>query len=180
MTRTVGSTRFMISLWIVAGLVVAGINGGIGLFLLDAPLSGYSDGVRAIDRGLREYRQRRALASQTVSNAMSALRTRFVQSPLPSTESAARPPLPTVSPPEPAPKRPPRVELPVLSGVLTRRTADGEVRRRAILDGRLYAEGDRIGDLTLKTISIRGVTLVRGGRQWLLDAPDTPYSLNNH
>jgi hypothetical protein len=69
------------------------------------------------------------------------------------------------------------VKLPRLRGIVTRRSSDGSTRHLALMDGSIWGEGDRLGDLTVARIGTRGVFLARGDKSWFLKAPDTAYSL---
>jgi hypothetical protein len=164
-----------IGLWILAGLVVAGINGTMLLSLLDEPLAGYSNGVRNADRAFRQYRILLTAEADKITSGMERLTSWFK----PAVVEEEKPALnKTPAPPSSAKKEaPPPVTLPTLTGVMTSRSADGSVRRQALLDGRIFAEGDPLGRFTVKRIAREGVSLVRGDRTWFLKAPDIAFSI---
>lgn len=165
----------LIGLWILAGLVVAGVNGSILLSLLDEPLAGYSSAVRDADRGFRQYRLRLAAEAEKIASGMDLLASRFKpvvgeeetpvvpETPAPAPNASKRAPLPVV--------------LPTLTGIMTSRSSDGNSRQLAVLDGRICTDGDRLDDFTVKRITRGGVALVRGRQTWFLKAPDIAYSV---
>ena len=165
----------LVGLWILAGLVVVGVNGTMLMSLLDEPLAGYSSGVRMADQGFRNYRMLVTAQAEKITSGMDLLISRFK----PEVVKAEKPAFQKrPAPPSFAKKRAPApVALPTLSGIMTSRSSDGDARRLAVLDGRICAEGDRLGNLRVMRIARGGVSLVRGNQAWFLKAPDIAYSL---
>ena len=165
----------LVGLWILAGLVVAGVNGTMLMSLLDEPLAGYSSGVRMADQGFRKYHQLVAAQAEKITSGMDLLMGRFkigvVEEEKPVVQEPSAPPL-LVKKRAPAP-----VALPMLTGIMTSRSSDGGARRLAVLDGRICAEGEQLGNLTVMRIARGGVSLVKGDQAWFLKAPDIAYSL---
>jgi hypothetical protein len=173
MYRSGKRMRALIGLWILAGLVVAGVNATLLLQLLDEPLAGYSAVVRNASRGFGQYRMLLTAEAQKITSGMDLLASRFAP---PVVEK--KPVAPNVSARPVAQKAPPvPVSLPTLTGIMTRRSTDGSAKRLAVMDGRICNEGDRLGDLTVTGISRKGVRLARGDRTWFLKAPEVAYSL---
>jgi hypothetical protein len=175
MHRLGNRIQALVGLWILAGLMVLGVNGAMLMSLLDEPLAGHSGGVRMADQGFRKYRMLVSAQAEKITSGMDLLTSRFtpefvreekpvVQQP-PATRSLAK-------------KRAPApVVLPVLTGIMTSRSSDGRAGRLAVLDGRICAEGDRLGSHTVMRIARGGVSLVKGDQTWFLKAPDIAYSL---
>ncbi len=165
----------LVGLWILAGLVVLGVNGTMLMSLLDEPLAGNSSGVRMADHGFRNYRMLVTTQAEKITSGMDLLTSWFE----PVAVEAEKPAFQqTPAPPSYARKRAPApVTLPALTGIMTSRSSDGGSRRLAVLDGRICAEGDRLGTLTVMRIARRGVSLVRRDQAWFLKAPDIAYSL---
>jgi hypothetical protein len=69
--------RALIGLWILAGLMVVGVNGTMLLSLLDEPLAGYSSGVRNADRAFRQYRMRLTAEAEKMTSGMERLTSWF-------------------------------------------------------------------------------------------------------
>ncbi|MBC2709538.1 MAG: hypothetical protein HGJ94_00555 [Desulfosarcina sp.] len=165
----------LIGLWILAGLLVAGLNGYTLMALLDAPLSGYSDGVRAADRGMQQCQTLLVAETEKIILGMDLLAYRFtpvtaVEDEPPAAQNAAVPPVKKrVSTPS--------VVLPSLTGIITSRSTNGAVSRLALLDGTVFSEGGTLRYFTVKGISVRGVLLARGGQTWFLKAPEITFSL---
>lgn len=176
MHRLGNRTHVLIGLWVLAGLVVVGINGTMLMSLLDEPLAGYSDGVRSTDQRFRQYRQLKAAEAQKITSGIDLLASRYKpivvvveETPVIQNVSAPRPAIKTVAQPA--------VVLPRLTGVITSRSTDGIDKRLAVMDGRVFAEGDQLRDLTVKWISTGGVSLARGNQDWFLNAPEIAYSV---
>jgi hypothetical protein len=70
----------------------------------------------------------------------------------------------------------PPAALPRLTGIMTRRSADGTIRRLALMNGQVCIEGDRLQDFTIARIDSGGVSLVCGNRTWFIKAPDIGYT----
>ena len=166
----------LIGLWVLAGLMVVGVNGYMLLALLDEPLAGYSNLVRSADRGFQQYRALLTAETEKITSGLDRLAGRFKpmgaeiekptavngSSPPPATQVAVTP-----------------VMLPTLSGIMTHRSSDGQAHRLAVMDGRVWVAGDRLRDLTIEWIDDGGVYLVKGDQAWFLKAPDITYSLTS-
>ncbi len=176
MHRLGSRTHALIGLWILAGLAVMGVNGTMLMSLLDEPLAGYSSGVREADRGFRHYRMLLTAEAETITSGMDRLANRFASMVVPEEKPILQEALeraPTANKMESSP-----VALPVLTGIITSRSTDGTHRRLALMDGRIYAEGERVGAYTVKRVAGGGVSLVRGGQTLFLRAPEIAYSLS--
>lgn len=164
----------LVGLWILAGLVVVGLNGTMLMSLLDEPLAGYSSGVRMADQGFRNYRMLVTAQAEKITSGMDRLINRFKPGVVEEEPAFQKRP----APPSFAKKRAPApVVLPTLTGIMTSRSSDGDAWRLAVLDGRICAEGEQLGNLTVMRIARGGVSLVRGDQAWFLKAPDIVYSL---
>ncbi len=165
----------LVGLWILAGLVVVGVNGTMLMSLLDEPLSGYSSGVRMADQGFRNYHLLMAAQAEKITSRMDLLIGRFK----PEIVGEGKPVVqqPPAQPALARKRAPAPVALPTLTGILTSRSSDGDAMQLAVLDGRICAEGDRLGNLTVMRIARGGVSLVKGDQAWFLRAPDLAYSL---
>jgi hypothetical protein len=175
MHRSGSRVQALIGLWILAGLVVVGINGAMLMSLLDEPLAGYSTGVRTADRGFRQYRMLVAAEAHKITSGMDLLASRFG----PRVEDTEKPATQRVPDPPSVvkPVKPPAVKLPTLTGVLTRRSTDRIATRLAVIDGRICAVGDRCRGFTVKAITREGVSLVRNKQTWFIKVPETTYSV---
>ena len=175
MGRSGSRVQALIGLWILAGLVVAGINGAMLMSLLDEPLAGYSPGVRTADRGFRQYRTLVAAEARKITSGMDFLASRFG----PRVEDTEKPADRRVPDPPPAvkPATPPAMRLPTLTGVITRRSSDGTTTRLAVMDGRICSVGDRFRNLTVKAITREGVSLAGKEKSWFLKMPEITYSV---
>ena len=168
--------RALIGLWVLAGLVVLGVNGFMLMALLDEPLVGYSNAARNADQAFRQYRKLLNAESEKITSGMELLANRFN----PIVVEEEQPVVRHVPDPRPEAKRVTSapVVLPELTGILTSRSSDGTTRRLALIDGGVRAEGDRIRDLTVKRVGNRGVSLVRGDQSWFLKAPEIGYTVS--
>ena len=73
--------QVIIGLWVLVGLVVAGINGYYLLSLLDEPLAGYSPGARQARRQFQQYQQLMETQTRKIASGMKLLAERFASSP---------------------------------------------------------------------------------------------------
>lgn len=171
------SVQVYIGLWVLAGLVVMGINGYALMSLLDEPLAGYSAGVRQADRGFQQYRRLLSTETEKIASGMDLLVRCFAA------KTTVIEPSKTADikqSPSAVEKRvkPPAVALPVLAGIVTRRSTTGAACRLALLNDGVFAEGDTMQDLTIRKISADGVLLAKGKKTWFLTRPEIAYSLS--
>lgn len=168
--------NLLIGLWVLAGLLVLGLNGNVLLSLLDEPLAGYSPGVHQVDQGFRRYRTLLSLNDGERGAGMEQLSQRFavvIPEPEPTQEeekSVIDKVVETV--------KMPLVSLPVLSGIVTSRSASGEEYRMALLESDVYAEGEKLETFTIREISADGVILAKGNQTWFLKRPEIAYSVS--
>jgi hypothetical protein len=165
----------LIGLWILAGLMVGGVNGTMLLSLLDEPIAGYSSEVRNADRAFQQYRMLLAAEAEKITSGMERLTSWFK----PAVMKEEQPPLrKKPAPPSLSKKMAPEpVVLPMLTGIMTSRSSDGSTKRLALLDGHICAQGDPLGNFTVKRIARDGISLAQGDRVWYLKAPDVAYSI---
>lgn len=83
----------------------------------------------------------------------------------------------TAAIPPPAAEQPESYALPVLTGIMKVVSARGEVRYRALLDGRDLGEGERFDGFTIRRITDAGVVLTRGAQRWTLPSPEVVFTL---
>ena len=126
------------------------------------------------DQGFRKYRLLVNAGAEKITSGMDLLMGRFETRVMEEKPIVQQPPAPPASAKKSAPAP---VALPTLTGILTRRSSDGDAGHLAVLDGRICAEGDRLGNLKVMRIARGGVSLVKGDQSWFLRAPDIAYSL---
>lgn len=171
------SVQLFIGLWMLAGLVVMGINAYALMSLMDEPLAGYSIGVRHAQGMFQQYRNLLSAETENMDSGMDLLIQRFAaKTTLIEPSQAAD----TRQSPSAVEKKvkPPAVALPVLAGIVTSRSTTGAERRLALLNDGVFAEGDQLQDLTIRKISADGVLLAKGKKTWFLKTPDVAYSLS--
>ena len=174
MHRSDSRIQALIGFWILAGLVMVGLNAAMLLSLLDEPLAGHSDGVRNADRAFRQYRLRLTAEAEKITSGMERLTSWFAPVLVEEKPVVQKAPAPPASAKK---KRPLPLVLPTLMGIMTSRSSDGSTQRLALLDGRICAQGDPLGNFTVKRIAREGVSLVQGDQVWHLKAPDVAYSI---
>lgn len=167
-------THALIGLWILLGLVVIGINGAMLMALWSEPLAGYSDQVRDAERALGQYRAAVTATLGATDEGMDALKARFTTAAVPEQSVVAPAAVPPVAKARTAPAA---ISLPVLEGVVTHREANGRTSCLALMDGRVWTEGERLRGLTVHRIDRRGVALSSGQRTFFLEAPAMTHSL---
>jgi hypothetical protein len=170
--------QVIFGLWLLVGLVVAGINGYYFVSLLDEPLAGYSPGARQARRQFEQYQQLMETQTRKISSGMKLLAERFASS-TPEAEQRTEGQK-QEKPPVKVEKTVNRITivLPVLAGIVTRRSPVGQVQRIALLDNGVYSEGEILQEFTIQKISADGVLLARGKNTWFLKRPEIAYSLS--
>lgn len=177
----IGNTKKMVmGGWILATLFVVAYNGFQLAPLFAPPVVGYSDAVKSV------IGKRYSFEAQVLSARQSARQF----DPTGITAGVDRPPEkreePNAGPPasiasetasgadaggtqtEPLP--------PQLQGIFRVSDIHGNVKLRALLEGRILREKDRIGDFTVKQISDKGILLTKDARSWFLKSPNVPFS----
>lgn len=172
--------QVIIGLWVLAGLIVAGINGYALLSLLDEPLAGYSSGARQARQKFQQYRRLMEAETEKISSGMKLLAEQFSTSapkadPAVESKNAISPVLPVRV--EKKVNRP-TVMLPVLAGIVTSRSTAGRVHRIALLNNSVFFEGEMLKEFTIREISTDGVLLAKGKKTWFLKRPEIAYSLS--
>jgi hypothetical protein len=170
------AVHLLVGCWLLTGLLVGGLNGYRLMTLLDASLPGYSDGLRAVHRGIQQFQMLLTSETEVIGSGMELLANRFSSVAMVAdeqrTEKKTMVPLTAEKREAALP-----VKLPSLAGIISSRSTNGSTSRLALLDGAVLSEGDRLRDLTVKGISIQGVLLARGGQTWFLKAPEITHSL---
>jgi hypothetical protein len=169
--------RIFLGFWIMAGLVVLGINGYALMSLLDEPLAGHSSAVRQVDRGFQQYQRLINTETEKIVSGMELLAHRFAAH-TPRVDSSIPVEKKTVETKAEQKANQPTVTLPVLAGIVTRRSSAGQVNRMALLDGGVYSEGEMLQAFTIRKIDAEGVLLAKGKQTWFLKRPEVAYSLS--
>lgn len=163
--------RLCFSGWILAALLLIGLNGFHLLALENQPLVGHSPTIKALRLNLSQWEN--ALTRLAMSSDDSALRPVFAryQPPVdPPTEAVPEPSA------EPSAQTPPRIALPALSGIVQALDQQGQQTYLAVLDGRVYRTNDQVGTYVVEQILPRAVILNHAGRQWHIECPTPNYS----
>jgi hypothetical protein len=174
MRHKASNRKILIGSWILLGLMILGFNGYKMLVLMDVPLSGYSDSVRSVDRGIRELNHLLAAENEKIEKGLKELSVRYSPKEKMRTVSKKSVPKPMV---KRRPKKKTFTTLPVLTGILTKWTTNGEAKHLALLDGLVCSEGDKVSGLTIEKISTKGIRLNKKGKTWFIEAPGNSYSL---
>jgi hypothetical protein len=174
MRITVGDKqRSFIGAWVLAALIVVGVNGLNLTNLLDQPLLGNSREVKGIRRQWKLLEQLNSLAikeAKAVAGVdLDRLFSRF--EPLSvlkgwdtGTESEE------VQAEESGPI------LPTLTGILSVSDLEGNVRSTALFEGGRYKEKDQVQGFRIEKIAEEGVYLTKWGTNWFVPAPAGKFS----
>ena len=68
--------------------------------------------------------------------------------------------------------------LPEISGIIITSGAFKNSNASVIIDGSIYSEKDEVSGYMIKKITEKGVTVSKNGRNYFIDAPQTPYSID--
>jgi hypothetical protein len=164
--------KLCVSAWILAALLLIGLNGFHLIALENQPLVGHSSTIKVLRLNLGQYES--ALSAPVVSSddkRLSSILIRYAKPPTPSPITTA--PSPDVVAPVVAPDR---ITLPVLAGIVQALDQQGRQSYWALLDGRVCRTDDKVGAFVVEQISPGGVVLNRSGRQWHIESPAPHYS----
>jgi hypothetical protein len=157
--------------WLLAALVLLGLNASRFMSLEQQPLVGYPPAVKALQSQLQLFDKMAAAGVFAVKDQLDLLKAdaRF------STGGKA-----AASSGSAGAKSGGQIAdaaanvLPTLSGIMQALDPSGAVYYRAVLNGRVCRVRDKIDDFTVVKISPAAVVVRRAGRRWKLDRP-TPY-----
>jgi len=164
--------RLCLGSWILAALLLIGLNGYHLIALENQPLVGHSPTIKALRLNLGHYEN--TLSTPVLcadDQRLHPILVRYAEPPAPAPSASAPPP--EITAPVPAPDR---TALPVLAGIVQALDQQGRQSYRALLDGQVCRTGDKVGSFVVARISPGGVVLNRAGQQWHVEAPAPRYS----
>jgi hypothetical protein len=68
--------------------------------------------------------------------------------------------------------------LPNISGIIKTSDSNGKSSSAVIVDGKIYYENENVAGFTIEEITEKGVSLIKGGKSFFIDAPTSPYSMD--
>ncbi len=163
--------RLCIGGWCLSALVLMGLNAFRLMTLEQQPLVGYSQTIKAVQARLQDF-------DKTVATGIFSLKDRI--SPVSAASRFSTNSKTAMRHEDGKGAQEMRIAdgaetmLPTLSGILQALDLRGTVTYRAILNGRVCGERDKIDAFTVVKISPTAVVVRRAGRNWTLDSP-TPY-----
>jgi hypothetical protein len=173
----IGDTKKMImGGWILAALIVLAYNGSQFASLLAPPVTGYSHEVRSVIGKRHQMDAQIAAAKQSMTPLDLTWLATGVDRPPDKKEAENTEPAPPLASAADAPVTKEEMQLPRLQGIFQTSDIQGHLKRRAVLDGNLFKEKDRIGNFTVQQISDKGVLLTNDRGRWFLQPPDVPFS----
>lgn len=174
MKITVGDKqRSFIGAWVLAALVVLGVNGLNMTNLLDQPLLGNSREVKGIRRQWKLLEQLSSLAikeAKAVAEVdLDRVFSRFEPlSVLKAWDTGTE--AEEVQAEEPGPI------LPMLTGILSISDLEGNVRSTAVFHGKRYKEKEQVQGFRIEKIAEEGVYLTKWGTNWFVPAPEGKFT----
>jgi len=174
MKITVGDKqRSFIGAWVLAALIVAGVNGLNLANLVDQPLLGNSKEVKGIRRQWKlleqlsslAIKEARAVAEVDLDRVFSKFEPTSVLKGWDAGTEAKE-----VQAEESGPI------LPMLTGILSVSDLEGNVRSTALFDGGRYKEKDQVQGFRIEKIAEEGVYLSKWGTNWFVPAPEGEFS----
>lgn len=172
MIATGGTKRILSGCWIIAALVLLGYNGSELITLIGSPLIGHSKDIKLAGE---RWRQLKKIESKALQKENDYLDLDLVLSKVvPVFKKQEKKILAAVK----GKKDTERIILPVLTGIITFSTINGNKKSFALLDGKRLEKLDRIQGFTVKKINAKGVELTKGGAIWFIEAPKVYYSVD--
>ncbi len=175
MKITVGDKqRSFMGAWVLAALLILGLNGLNLTNLLDQPLLGNPREVKGIRRQWKLLEQLSALAireAKAVADVdLDRVFSRFEpMSVLKAWDDDG-------GPGEGEKEEATGPALPVLTGILSVSDLEGNVRSTAVFSGKRYREKDEVQGFRIEKIAEEGVYLVREGTNWFVPAPEGKFT----
>lgn len=157
--------------WLLAALLLAGVNAHQYMSMADQPLMGYSQTIKLLQANLHLLDN--SLADGLFSTASQ------IELPEPATqltiaEKAKKDHRATDADNGPKNQTPKTAVLPSLTGIMHVVDPDGGAYFQAVLNGRVCRAKDKIDNFTVVKISRAGVVIGRSGLKWTIESP-TPY-----
>lgn len=174
MRITVGDRqRSFIGAWVLAALLVLGMNGLNLTNLLDQPLLGNSQEVKGIRRQWRlldqlsslAIKEAKAFADVDLDRVFSRFEPIAVLN-MWHSEATEDERVPEETGPI----------LPILTGIMGVSDPEGNVRFLAVIEGRQCREKEEVQGYAIQRISEEGVYLTRFGMNWFLPAPEGKFT----
>jgi len=163
--------RLCIGGWFLAALVLIGLNASQFMSLEQQPLMGYSQTIKVVQSRLQDFDRTVATGIFSIKDHISPVAAGGWFS---TNGKTAKNPESGKAPQDSRIADAAETILPTLSGVLQTMDRRGVVYYRAVLNGRVCGEQDKIDAFTVVKISPTAVVVRRAGRNWTLDSP-TPY-----
>ena len=154
-------------------LLVVGFNASKVMFLLSPPISERSTEVRLASHKWEQLRQKISSVSKPFVNNID-LDVAFLGTP--SDTENLKPKAVVISTAEEKKEIRETIQLPVLTGILSRTDIYGRATTLAILDGQRLKVNDKIRQFRIRKIKDNGVVITRGKKRWFISAPDVPYT----
>jgi hypothetical protein len=157
--------------WLLAALVLLGLNASRFMSLEQQPLVGYSQTVKSLQSQLRAFDKMAATGVFAVKERFDLLKVgaRLSTGGKTAASSGSARAKSSGSIPDAAAS-----VLPTLSGIMQAMDPSGGVDYRAVLNGRVCRVRDKIDEFTVVKISSAAVVVRRAGRSWTLESP-APY-----
>ena len=162
--------------WILAALIVLAYNGIQLASLLAPPITGYSHEVRSAISKQQQVEDMVAAARQSMMPLNITSLTAAVDRPPENKNVENTEPVHPKASAADTEVTKEETQLPQLQGIVRISDIQGQLKHRAVLDGKLFSEKDRIGTLTVQRISDKGVLLTNDKGSWFLPSPDVSFS----
>lgn len=171
MKIAVSKKRLYCGAWLLATVMLGGLN-ALALMSLEAqPTVGYSDTIRELQANLPRFDA--ILGGRGLPFHLDWKLSEFFN-PSPVIDNGSTVRLSTHEPTEHRNQDPEPTPLPLLSGIIQTLDSNGSVHFQAVLNGRSYREKDRLDDYSIDQITPAGVVLRRSKQAWFIQCP-TPY-----
>jgi len=176
MKITVGDKqRSFIGAWVLAALVVMGVNGLNMTNLLDQPLLGNSREVKGIRRQWKLLEQLSSLAIKEAKAVAEVDLDRVFSKFEPlsvlkvwDTDTGTEAGQEQVEESGPV--------LPMLTGIVSISDLEGNVRSTAVFHGKRYKEKEQVKGFRIEKIAEEGVYLTKWGTNWFVPAPEGEFT----
>jgi len=175
MKITGGRQRMWIGAWMLATLLLGGLNAFWFMALEQQPLVGYSQTIRTLQTQLVKFEG--LLTAGVLSlNAGGDLQAQSEPSPMAGSNLQGNLSVPQANADAQTRTPDPTNSLPTLSGIMQVLGLHGAVDFHAVLNGQVCRKKDKIDGYTVDQITPTGVVLRRSNGKWFIKSPSPFYS----
>jgi hypothetical protein len=167
--------RWCIGSWILAALLLAGVNGFKLMSLFNPIVVGCSDEIRLASQKWKQFEILNSLIrNNPIDFDFKLAFLKFIPGSQTRKKTASK--LQQIG--GAVEKKADKIKLPILTGVIGFAGVHGNERLLAVIEGRTYRKKDPFQDFTIKEITSKGVVLQKADATWFVPVPEVYFSMD--